>query len=137
MKRCPKCKETKALGAFQKNRIRPDGRQGWCRICQNKASSRYKKTDRGRASLKRTRTRHPDHVRAKNAVWIAISAGKIPRAKMLGCTDCDRMAEHYHHDSYDLLQWLVVTPLCRECHDSRHTIMRERSYETSNHLARP
>ena len=120
MNRCPRCKETKTLSDFQKNRSTPDGRQGWCRICQNQAGRRYKKTDRGRASLKRTRTKHPDHVRAKNAVTRAVHAGKIPRATALGCTDCSRMAEHYHHESYAPGRWLDVDPLCMQCHTARH-----------------
>ena len=44
-KKCPKCKEVKEVSEFNKNKLKKDGLNAYCRLCQNKASkeSRLKK----------------------------------------------------------------------------------------------
>lgn len=48
MKTCSKCKQTKPLTEFQKDRSRLDGLQRYCRSCSNTASSESKANDPGR-----------------------------------------------------------------------------------------
>lgn len=48
MKTCSKCKQTKPLTEFQKDRSRRDGVQRYCKACSNKASSESKANDPGR-----------------------------------------------------------------------------------------
>ena len=32
---CPRCGKGKPLGAFHRDRTRPDGRSAWCAVCRN------------------------------------------------------------------------------------------------------
>lgn len=55
MKRCPKCATEKPLEDFYPDRRAADGRQGWCKKCQNAASSVKKPSE---PRLVRNRARH-------------------------------------------------------------------------------
>jgi len=62
MKTCSKCKETKPLSEFYKNRSTKDGLQAYCKICQSKYQAKYQKmysqTERGRTAHKRAMARY-------------------------------------------------------------------------------
>lgn len=40
-KRCSKCRHTKPVECFNKNRRMSDGYQNWCKACQNERSVRF------------------------------------------------------------------------------------------------
>jgi hypothetical protein len=42
MKTCSKCKETKSLESFNKDKNKKDGLHIWCRVCGNKDAKRYR-----------------------------------------------------------------------------------------------
>ena len=41
-KKCPKCGEIKKITEFNKNKLKKDGLNSYCRLCQNKANEEYK-----------------------------------------------------------------------------------------------
>lgn len=141
MKPCSQCKQIKSITEFYKDRERKDGLRGNCKSCQ-KISNRnrkhrrgnkkvkeynsvYRKTEKGKANLqkgiKRFNTRHPNSVKAQNAVNNAIAVGKIPHIKTRRCYFCYEPAEQYHHyKGYAPKFWLDIIPVCRECHMKIH-----------------
>ena len=86
------------------------------KISNLKASKKYKKTDKGKATRKRHDARQPNQRKAGTAINHAIRAGKLPRPDTLPCHNCRTKAEQYHHPNYEPEYWLDVIPLCRKCH---------------------
>jgi len=132
MKTCSKCKETKPLSEFYKDKSRKDGCSNKCIICQREyyqskqyklAQKRYCQSKKGkvtrRSSVKRFYINHPERFKAKDAVKYAIATGKITPAKKLNCT-CGKQVEQYHHWSYLPEYWFDVQPVCRDCHIKMH-----------------
>ena len=150
-KRCCSCKQTKPISEFHKNRSKKDGFATGCKSCRiieitkyrktekgkathRKESKKYKKTlkgkairkryqqgEKGKASRKRFVDRHPNQLKAKNAVNNAITAGKLPRPDSLLCHYCSilhrKPAQQYHHwKGYEPEHWLDVVPVCLDCH---------------------
>ena len=132
MKKCTKCKLDKPETEFCRDRSRSDGLHCWCTKCIVESNARYNVSPKGRAyqaryralpeakaARKRQRERHPDRIRARNAVTYAIQSGKIPPAKNLSCVgkhDPPVQAAEYHHKGYEPEYWLDVIPVCLECH---------------------
>jgi len=149
MKRCYKCGQVKPLLAFTKNRTRRDGVQAECRECRKIAASlywgthkveraayqvtyyvkhkeqceetkrRYRKTPKGRATLKAIKTayriNYPLKEQCHSQFYHAITAGKIARQPCIN--GCEGKAEGHHSDytkPFDVL-WL-----CRPCHNAWH-----------------
>jgi hypothetical protein len=82
-----------------------------------KKHSRYNRSEKGRAYDKLSKKRHPLKTKARTAVNNAIKAGKLPLAKTLVCKSCGNPAEEYHHfNGYNPENWLVVEPMCIQCH---------------------
>ena len=50
MKTCSKCKESKELGEFYKNRSKQDGLSCYCKICARETQKRHMRSDKGRAT---------------------------------------------------------------------------------------
>lgn len=150
MKPCNKCSQIKPLAEFHKNGTTKDGHVGTCKACvsihhkkysqteerrafrkaynrteqrkmaNRKSSSKYKKSEKGRESIRRFCLRHPEYKNATNAVMHAIEKGKLPKPELLKCKYCPKQAEQYHHWSYLPEHWLDVEPLCIECHIKLH-----------------
>ena len=147
MKTCSKCYQEKDLTEFYKNRAQKDGFDCWCKTChkaycqsemgkaihrrhrqteKGKISNRravdcYQKTAKGkaiqRAAKKRFYARHPNHLKAKNAVNNAIQVGKLSPPDTLLCHYCPKPAQQYHHwKGYEPEHWLDVVPVCTGCH---------------------
>lgn len=130
MKRCFKCNKIKSLSEFQKDRSKKDGLQIYCKSCrkeyqqslQGKATSRkgnkkYYKTEKYKTADKRSKTRHLNQVKARNAVKYAIESGKIPRPDTLFCRYCPKPAQQYHHwHGYEKEHLLDVVSICTDCH---------------------
>lgn len=66
--------------------------------------------------------KHPDRIKAKEAVATAISKGLLPKQENSTCAnpECSKRAEQYHHWSYEQAHWLSVIPLCKKCHLQLH-----------------
>jgi hypothetical protein len=67
MKTCQRCKKTKKLDEFNKNRAESDGLQRYCRGCQKEAIKEWRKNnpERSKEHSKKTsrdfREKHPDY----------------------------------------------------------------------------
>jgi hypothetical protein len=48
MKTCPKCKQTKSVGEFYKDKSTKDGIASWCKKCNKQAHEKYRKTEKGK-----------------------------------------------------------------------------------------
>jgi|SRR5688572_13727192 len=75
MKTCSKCKKEKSVSEFNKNRLRKDGLQFYCKDCNQEAYSDWKKNNKDKA-----RAGHRRALRSKRK-WIAEFKNKP-------CTDC-------------------------------------------------
>lgn len=103
---CSKCGKLRAIGER-------------CKPCRRASASIYQ---RGYYA------RHPERVGARIAVTKAVASGRLDRG---ACADCDRPPEivkgkqiiEAHHASYERSQRLIVTWLCRPCHDKRHRVL--------------
>lgn len=151
MKLCPKCQQIKPLSEFHKNRGHKDGLQYRCKSCvkaysqtsngkivirkavaryhktskgkavQSKAFAKWQKTPKGKAAIKRYNDRHPNYIKATNAVNNAIKADKLPRADTRLCYYCPKPAQEYHHwHGYEPECWMNVVPICIKCHKKEH-----------------
>jgi len=133
-KQCTKCKNVKPLSAFYKNSRMADGLQYACKVCCNKRSAEYQKTDAGKRTLakyyktaagKRAHAKgdakykaiHPAKRKAKDAVANAIKSGRL--TKLSNCEECPNTGKlDGHHDDYALP--LMVRWLCSLCHNAWH-----------------
>ena len=141
MKTCPKCRTTKEVSEFYRDKSRKDGRACYCKACyaayqiarrktpagkaesnrygrsmKGKATnSRYERSEKGRASERRRCTKHPVRVYARSAANHAIRAGKLPPPRSLSCA-CGVSAAEYHHPDYR--RPLEVIAVCSKCHAS-------------------
>ena len=112
MKRCPKCKETKAVELFEVDRRERDGRHCWCRECRKDIIKRAKA---------RFDQRNPHILKAWRMLNNAVDAGKIKRGP---CEVCGTtVGVHGHHDDYS--KPLEVRWLCKDCHREYHRVMKE------------
>jgi len=70
--------------------------------------------------LRIQRERHPEHKRARDAVYRALKEGKIIKPDR--CQDCGRVTRdiHGHHESYEENRFLEIVWVCRKCHRKRH-----------------
>lgn len=149
-KQCPRCKEIKTISEFSKDRTCTDSLDCYCKVCRNAVVKQYQQTEKGKASIKRyaqsdkrkayqkayqkqyqrtekcktTRKhyfiRHPEHRKARDAVSIAITVGRLPRLDTLLCHYCPKPAQQYHHwHGYAPEHWLDVVPVCRDCHSKQ------------------
>jgi hypothetical protein len=147
-KRCGHCKETKDTSEFGKNRSTADGLNSWCKPCvrawdtsldrrrykvawdkkwrqtpgfKEKWSGFYKSPEEKARAIERTKrqiAKNPDRRKAQDAVYKAVSRGKLPSPKTLTCAHCDGPASQYHHAlGYEKENRLMVEPICQSCHD--------------------
>lgn len=73
-----------------------------------------------RNRLRRWRGANPEKDAAHGAVAYAVRLGKLPHVASQRCVDCGKVAEIYHHHSYDEQYHLDVTPMCFLCHKRLH-----------------
>jgi len=75
VKRCSKCKETKALSEFHRDRSRRDGRQIRCKVCSNADSRAYHNAHRETIRVCR-RNRHSTRRKSDLAYYKAHNAAR-------------------------------------------------------------
>lgn len=125
MKICTRCFQKKDLTEFYKKTERKDGHRAECKICTKKYQKEYNKTEQGKETHRRNAlcyyVRHPEFIKAKNAVNNTITAGKFPRLDSLQCNYCPVQAKQYHHyKGYAPEHWFDVIPVCIPCHKKCH-----------------
>lgn len=105
------------------NRKRWRAAGGQARVAARIRASESARESRRRASAK-WRAANPYKWRAQNKVGGKVRHGHMPKASSLPCEagpeNCGGRHE-YHHDSYELDQWLVVRVLCKIHHKEWHT----------------
>jgi hypothetical protein len=130
MRSCTACGTEKPLSEFWPNRRAPGGHYSTCKDCERERRKEYNaRPEVKEARLAATRRwlqrnpgyshrkeppHHPDRVRARRAVGMAILRGKMQRRP---CEVCGRKA-HAHHDDYS--RPLDVRWLCPLHHRHHH-----------------
>jgi len=155
MKQCFKCGETKELAAFYKNSGMTDGHLNKCSSCVKEYSrqhrldnldyyrkydadrfrsdsrmkdrhERYRKTDAGKAAIKRNvffwQSKNPEKRAAHLLLYNAVRNGT--KEKPTHCSKCGEETTsprlHAHH--HDYARPLDVTWLCAMCHTAEHRL---------------
>lgn len=135
MKTCGKCKEKKAAAEFSRDCRSPDGRARRCRLCNRRAVAEWQKNNpenhrksdaKWSAKNRHVKNsayysyakRHPNKVRAHQAVQKALKSGRL---KKRSCTICRKKRAHAHHDDYSKV--LDVIWLCHKHHLERHVML--------------
>lgn len=134
IKQCTKCKNIKPLSDFHNCARSKDGLRSECKECsfashakyrktdagkisKRKSSVKYRKSDAGKFSLTKYIAANPSKLKAKNAINNAIQSGKITRPTI--CSECPITSRiEAHHNDYALP--LEVLWLCRACHIAWH-----------------
>lgn len=97
----------------------------WREVNAGRTKATHKKwyatnSEQARATGKDYRAVNPEKIFAQRAVNRAIKIGALAR---LPCENCGREKAEAHHEDYK--QLLVVTWLCRWCHQRLHAYKRE------------
>src|SRR5258707_1397428 len=98
------------------------------KLVHRKSSMIYYKNHPGvvkeshRIHSKKYGLRHPERIKARNAIANEVRRGRIPSPSTQQCVICKvRQAKHYHHHKgYEKIHWLDVIPVCNKCHNSIH-----------------
>lgn len=119
LKRCSCCKVEKPIADFQNHRRRKDGKQPWCRPCQNAVMLQWGRDNPEQAAAKSARwaERHPKKKEAHRAVQRAVKKGLLIKTP---CEVCGEKKVEGHHDDYD--KPLVVRWLCHKHHMELHRL---------------
>lgn len=142
MKTCIKCYQEKELTEFHKNSGMRDNHLNTCKVCQlnitteytkkyrqtkqgkikqRKYAQCYRQSEKGKIAQRNFRIRHPECIKAGNAITIAIRCGKLPHPFNLTCHYCLMQAKQYHHyKGYAPEYQLDVIPVCKSCHTKLH-----------------
>jgi hypothetical protein len=143
LKRCFKCGDEKPRDAFYAHPRMGDGLLGKCKDCTKKDvrqhrikhPEQHREYDRQRAdrpervALRRRMyqeewDRHPDRMKARNALSNAVRDGKVEKLPCAFCGADDNLEAHHH----DYAKPLDVTWLCRPCHRRFHALERMATY---------
>lgn len=132
-KTCTKCKASKSLTEFHKDKSRLDGYRSHCKECykayltgdtgnaaRKVTQEAYRATEVGKVAQRRcvakNAERYPEKIKARQAVSNAIRNGKLPKASTLNCP-CKEPAKEYHHYlGYTPEHRFDVIALCIKCH---------------------
>ena len=128
-KECFKCRETKPLSEFYKNKLMKDGHVNKCKYCNKLDTSNYRlknidkirEYDRSRGGrqdadyLKSWRAEYPNKYKAHNMVNNQKRANNLFESPCEICNSTDVVA---HHDDY--LKPLNVRWLCQAHHKQWH-----------------
>lgn len=71
MKRCSKCKESKELSEFSRDRTKSDGYYSSCKICLHKVNQAYRDKSKAKIALKNKQysLAHPERIRKASREW--------------------------------------------------------------------
>ena len=139
IKKCYKCGKNKPLTEYYKCKKRKDGHRAGCKECSNKTLAALKKKPRKKrqkldpearlaqkrlAQKRRDEKRkllYPERIKAKNAIAVALTWGRIERKPCQICGGTGKVQGH--HEDYN--RPIEVTWLCPSCHSLWHQILRE------------
>ena len=88
MKRCSLCKKDKSVEEFNKNKIKVDGLQTFCRTCQRSKYREYYASD----------PREKERLRVSNKRIVADRKAMIKGKKEVPCVDCRKKYPYYVMD---------------------------------------
>lgn len=119
LKKCARCGIEKPMADFQNHRKRKDGKQSYCRQCQNAFMAKWhnENPDVKLAAAIKWNKNNPQKKTAHYLVGRAIKNGTLIRGK---CEVCGSEKVHGHHDDYD--KPLVVRWLCHKHHMELHRL---------------
>jgi len=93
-----------------------------CHTCNGKRAKAYRKTEAGKASVKKSITKYEKRNLLKRRAWEA--AAKLPKKP---CEVCGKDKHiHKHHDDYK--KPLEVVYLCVVHHKARHRLLKALQY---------
>ncbi len=140
MKYCRKCKESKELSDFHKNKASHDGLQHWCKHCVQThqrtrlvESHRYYKTNCKDLKANAIRwqmenkervkqLRNPNKQKARLNLNYAVRKGTVHKPETCSvCGKSGRIEGHHVSPYFDY----VVRWLCPQCHHDVHTKTRK------------
>ena len=151
---CTKCKQRRPLTAFSKRTASKDGLCSRCKSCLAEYVQKYYQINRaeivertreynqihkveraewGRSSAGKKsqhkndinqRAKHPERIKAVNALNHAIRDGRIIRPDFCGHCEGEKFVEG-HHWSYEEEHWLDVEWMCKECHEELHKMLHQ------------
>lgn len=136
-KQCCKCKQTKSINLFSKNKHYRDGFQYECKLCRLQSNRIWRRThsgrkceynsrhtEKGRKTVLRRkikyRRKYPERIKAQQSVRRAIKKGVLPHLSECSCILCSKSSAEYHHWSYLPQHWMDVWPVCVACHNKLH-----------------
>lgn len=90
-KTCPKCETEKSISDFFKNRVRPDGLAGWCKVCTYDARDLKRELEQRHERGDIARYHDDDDVRAR--VKLAAYEGHLKRKFGLTLDDYNELLE--------------------------------------------
>ncbi|MEE9117819.1 MAG: hypothetical protein V3U02_04390 [Calditrichia bacterium] len=119
-RKCCRCKNIKFLYEFYHHKGKRDGLDYHCKECQNKAVSRYLKTDKGKISRSKAnkayRVNNPLKMKSHDMVDRALKTGKLIKPNI--CDECTKKRKlEGHHKDYS--KPLDVQWLCKKCHNKK------------------
>lgn len=138
MKTCSRCKKTKPLEQFFRDRSKADGRHSQCKVCQSAREKVYRQSEegkivrkvyeqseKGKIAFRKYLAANPEKKQAANSVGYATQVGILVRPNT--CEHCLEFHDKIeaHHESYAKLMRLVVVWLCRACHKKEHQRLKE------------
>lgn len=136
-KQCSKCKQSKPLSEFHRNRSKKDGYHNQCKICRSvyaksdKAKlhqKKYQQSQKGKSTYckvsRNYRINNPEKTKARHSIDYAKTSGKLSHPDTLQCNYCPNQAQEYHHYlDYEPEHRLDVQPVCKKCHYKIHSLL--------------
>lgn len=149
VKTCSKCKQSKPLSKFYKDRQKKNGLGSWCKECAKaqvqayrlahpeiiKArKKKYYQSKKGKIVSRRAsrirRQRYPQIEKAHRAINNAIRDKKLEKPTKFKCKYCPKKAQQYHHPDYS--KPFEIEPICKKCHFILHR-SSEQTYKPAYH----
>ena len=148
-KRCTRCKETKSINEFSKDKSRKDGISASCKQCVNQYRKdnwikikelmstwnkknrnksieyehKYKHSPKGkiihRKHMENYSGKYPEKRKANHIVNNSIQSGKLPPVNSLTCSRCGIKQAEHYHHP-DYTKPLEIIPVCIDCHTEIH-----------------
>ena len=66
IKECTKCKSTKDISMFYRNKYRTDGRQSHCKVCHNEVTTKWRKANPDKYSIHNCTPRRNKEMKLKS-----------------------------------------------------------------------
>jgi hypothetical protein len=121
MKTCSKCKETKSIFEFTKQKQSKDGLDYWCKACKHTSDKTYRATPQGKINKInksiRWRAKNPDKILVHRIVENAVRKGLLIKPKTCSTIGCNKPPVAHHPDYSKPLD---VIWLCPEHHAKEH-----------------